>query len=457
MSLDSECKRTRLSPPSPHHSLYSHHNQHRPHDAASQPQGRSSLLYNGLGISSIHPQSHDFPSPQLPQHQRPLPHQQHPNLQEQHVDPHSLLSCPKLQQILSAKNEVSDRVRNNKELAYVIESSPQIVHFFQLIQMDRISDRLDAIEQKLARIDHLERSLEKAMTTTPTTLQISSPCLVELKAIASRRMNGVRGAPYHCENENKEILKFLRQHPDSYRSLHNFVKEGQVHEEKIGSRFSELITNAKSGRKKLLVPKTSSQLFLPSMSSLDEWARVMFDARSDEPTLDQLARAAFLRFFRDHGHLLQTKLNGDNPTLACSCQNAYEHLPALHEYHAKKSSQAHIRLVTSFAKKNWLLSGFWREFDRAIDEVYQHSFCDRVVQQVIEIDRENYTTNSKAHGSMDGVHLVPPRDKPSRRSTDTSILSLAPSSVSYDGIRSYCSPAPVDEDWFSQSRGDDDS
>ncbi|KAJ1342821.1 hypothetical protein BSLG_002640 [Batrachochytrium salamandrivorans] len=412
MSLDSECKRTRLSPPSPHHSLYSHHNQHRPHDAASQPQGRSSLLYNGLGISSIHPQSHDFPSPQLPQHQRPLPHQQHPNLQEQHVDPHSLLSCPKLQQILSAKNEVSDRVRNNKELAYVIESSPQIVHFFQLIQMDRISDRLDAIEQKLARIDHLERSLEKAMTTTPTTLQISSPCLVELKAIASRRMNGVRGAPYHCENENKEIL---------------------------------------------LVPKTSSQLFLPSMSSLDEWARVMFDARSDEPTLDQLARAAFLRFFRDHGHLLQTKLNGDNPTLACSCQNAYEHLPALHEYHAKKSSQAHIRLVTSFAKKNWLLSGFWREFDRAIDEVYQHSFCDRVVQQVIEIDRENYTTNSKAHGSMDGVHLVPPRDKPSRRSTDTSILSLAPSSVSYDGIRSYCSPAPVDEDWFSQSRGDDDS
>ncbi|KAH6577388.1 hypothetical protein BASA62_000925 [Batrachochytrium salamandrivorans] len=417
MSLDSECKRTRLSPPSPHHSLYSHHNQHRPHDAASQPQGRSSLLYNGLGISSIHPQSHDFPSPQLPQHQRPLPHQQHPNLQEQHVDPHSLLSCPKLQQILSAKNEVSDRVRNNKELAYVIESSPQIVHFFQLIQMDRISDRLDAIEQKLARIDHLERSLEKAMTTTPTTLQISSPCLVELKAIASRRMNGVRGAPYHCENENKEIL----------------------------------------GGKKLLVPKTSSQLFLPSMSSLDEWARVMFDARSDEPTLDQLARAAFLRFFRDHGHLLQTKLNGDNPTLACSCQNAYEHLPALHEYHAKKSSQAHIRLVTSFAKKNWLLSGFWREFDRAIDEVYQHSFCDRVVQQVIEIDRENYTTNSKAHGSMDGVHLVPPRDKPSRRSTDTSILSLAPSSVSYDGIRSYCSPAPVDEDWFSQSRGDDDS
>ncbi|KAJ1336694.1 hypothetical protein BSLG_007013 [Batrachochytrium salamandrivorans] len=341
-------------------------------------------------------QSHDFPSPQLPQHQRPLPHQQHPNLQEQHVDPHSLLSCPKLQQILSAKNEVSDRVRNNKELAYVIESSPQIVHFFQLIQMDRISDRLDAIEQKLARIDHLERSLEKAMTTTPTTLQISSPCLVELKAIASRRMNGVRGAPYHCENENKEILKFLRQHPDSYRSLHNFVKEGQVHEEKIGSRFSELITNAKSGRKKLLVPKTSSQLFLPSMSSLDEWARVMFDARSDEPTLDQLARAAFLRFFRDHGHLLQTKLNGDNPT----------------------------RIV---------------------------------VQQVIEIDRENYTTNSKAHGSMDGVHLVPPRDKPSRRSTDTSILSLAPSSVSYDGIRSYCSPAPVDEDWFSQSRGDDDS
>ncbi|EGF83866.1 hypothetical protein BATDEDRAFT_85564 [Batrachochytrium dendrobatidis JAM81] len=422
-----------------------------------------------------HPYQHQSYQPPQPSHspvQYPssLAHPHHPPskrkfnqfTQEPVADQQSLIRCPGLQQILATKNEVSDRVKNNKELAYVIESSPQIVQFFQLIQMDRIVDRLEAIEQKLSRIDNLERSLEKAMSTTSTNLQISNPCLIELKTIAAKRMNGVRGAPYHCENENKEILKFLRQHPNSYMSLHNFVKESHTHEEKIGSRFSELITNAKSGRKKLLVPKSSSHLFLPSMSSLDEWTRVMFDSRTEEPTLDQVARAAFLasallRFFRDHGHLLQVKINGSSPTLSCTCQNAYEHLPALREYHMKKSSQAHSRLVTSFAKKNWLLSGFWRDFDRAIDEVYQHADCDRIVQQVIEIDRANYTTSTKPQGSMDGVHLVPPRDRPLRRSTDTSVVSLAPSTVSYEGIGSCGSPQPAEEDWFSLERGEEDT
>nr|KAJ3403606.1 hypothetical protein HK105_004045 [Polyrhizophydium stewartii] len=333
-----------------------------------------------------------------------------------------------------------------------------MVHLFQLIQMDRITQRLASIEDRLARTEHLERTVERLSSSAPSSVVLSNACLIELKQIASQRMNGVGASPYHCENENKEILRFLRQNPTSYRSLQAFIKDGTAHEERVGTRFAELITNAKSARKKLLVPKSSSILFLPSMSTLDDWTRTLFDARVEEPAPEHFARAAFLRFYRDHGHLLMPKINGDAPSLACNCTGAYEHLPVLAEYHAKRTPEIHARMVASFAKKAWLLSGFWRDFDKAIEEVYQHPQVETIIQQVVELDRAKYTLNTKAQGtgSTDSAHLVPPRERPMRRSTDTSMVSVG-SVSSYEGIGTYGSPTAAEDDWFAQTRSEEDA
>ncbi|KAI8918732.1 hypothetical protein BC831DRAFT_482677 [Entophlyctis helioformis] len=322
-------------------------------------------------------------------------------------DPNSLKSCPRLQQVLSTKNEVSDRVKANRELAFVIDSSPQMVQFFQLIQMDRIMERLKYLDEKISSVERLEQTLERLVASQTGSVQIPNACMLELRHIATLRMNAVNATPYHCDNENKEILRFIKQSPTRYAALHAFIKGNTVHEDKIGARFSELITNCKSTRKKMLVPKATSHLFMSSMLHLNDWTSVMFDNRVSDPPLEQRARAAFLRYYRDHGHLLVPQFmdhagqtNGAGSagaplrTIDCTCPNAYEHLTYLDNYIVTRSANSHGLIVAAFSKKGWLLSGFWREFDKAVEEVYQQSNRDALIERVIEVDLAKYTHRS---------------------------------------------------------------
>eukprot|EP00842_Homolaphlyctis_polyrhiza_P002288 jgi/Hompol1/305/HPOL_003381-RA len=285
--------------------------------------------------------------------------------------------------------------------------------------MDRLSERLALMEKKLDRIDNLERTLERVLAQIPSNIQIPG-----------------------------SALKFLKSNLDSFPALQEFIKDGPGFEEKVGARFSDLITNAKSARKKQLIPKPSSNGFLPSMANLDEWTRTMFDLK-DEPSFDQLARAAFLRFFRDHGHLLLSKMNGPAPCLNCTCTEAYEHLHYLENFN-RRLPKALPLIVASFSKKTWLSSTFWREFDRAIDEVYSHPEADLIAKEVIQIDQSKYTCSFKSvssTASADSNLETPSYDKPARRLTDNSVASST--SSSFAPAAHFChSPMQTgDNDW----------